>query len=186
MRHDSFALLAPKNRNNRNQEFEKKSVKEKPRILFFKNLEQRCTRPRDPRQSKRDGFLQHFLNPFNETASNAWPNIQAHASECSFSSRFRLVPNPNNPPVTGLEHRTIGKRTPKSGYRRRHPSPGGTFRVLGVFHYGLSLLMHELEQIVGTPDTLAGSAAPLPAPERLRTGPRPGRSSTLPVSVGHA
>src|SRR5881275_2270928 len=66
------------------------------------------------------------------------------------------------------------------------PSPGGTFRVLGVFHYGLSLLMHELEQIVGTPDTLAGSAAPLPAPERLRTGPRPGRSSTLPVSVGHA
>src|SRR5438093_2826039 len=35
-KHDSFALLAPKNRNNRNQEFEKKSAKEKPRILFSK------------------------------------------------------------------------------------------------------------------------------------------------------
>src|SRR5207249_3014651 len=66
------------------------------------------------------------------------------------------------------------------------PPGGPPFRVLGVFHYGLSLLMHELEQIVGTPDTLAGSAAPLPAPERLRTGPRAGRCSALPVSVGNA
>src|SRR6266516_2056923 len=68
------------------------------------------------------------------------------------------------------------------------PYPGGgpAFRVLGVFHYGLSLLMHELEQIVGSAHTLAGSAAPLPAPERLRTGPRAGRRSTLPVSVGNA
>src|SRR5438093_8999354 len=37
--HDSFALLAPKNRNNRNQELEKKSVKEKPRILFSKIID---------------------------------------------------------------------------------------------------------------------------------------------------
>src|SRR5881396_2793873 len=67
------------------------------------------------------------------------------------------------------------------------PSPGGPpFRVLGVFHYGLSLLVHELEQIVGSAYTLAGSAAPLPAPERLRSRPSPGRRSTLPVSVGNA
>src|SRR5436309_14559029 len=66
------------------------------------------------------------------------------------------------------------------------PSPGGTFRVLGVFHYGLSLLVHELKQIVGSAHTLASSAAPLPAPERLRSRPGPGRSSTLPVSVGNA
>src|SRR6266702_1524980 len=63
---------------------------------------------------------------------------------------------------------------------------GSAFRVLGVFHYGLSLLMHELEQIVGSTHTLASGAAPFPAPERLRTRPRPGRRSTLPVSVGNA
>src|SRR5437867_6490531 len=66
------------------------------------------------------------------------------------------------------------------------PSPGGTFRVLGVFHYGLSLLVHELKQIVGSAHTLAGSAAPLPASARLRPRPGPGRRSTLPVSVGNA
>src|SRR5205809_5532762 len=66
------------------------------------------------------------------------------------------------------------------------PRERPAFRVLGVFYYGLSLLMHELEQIVGSAYTLAGSAAPLPAPERLRTRPSPGRRSTLPVSVGNA
>src|SRR5216117_566074 len=66
------------------------------------------------------------------------------------------------------------------------PRERPAFRVLGVFYYGLSLLVHELEQIVGSAYTLAGSAAPLPAPERLRPRPGPGRSSTLPVSVGNA
>src|SRR5207249_1333309 len=46
--------------------------------------------------------------------------------------------------------------------------------------------MHELEQIVGSTHTLASSAAPLPAPERLRSRPRPGCRSTLPVSIGYA
>jgi len=35
-RHDSFALLAPKNRNDRNQELEKKSVKRKTKNSFLK------------------------------------------------------------------------------------------------------------------------------------------------------
>src|SRR5881396_223027 len=66
------------------------------------------------------------------------------------------------------------------------PRERPAFRVLGVFYYGLSLLMHELEQIVGSAYTLAGGAAPLPAPERLRTGPSPHNLFALPVSVGNA
>src|SRR2546430_12541893 len=78
------------------------------------------------------------------------------------------------------------QKNPEIGIPPSAPSGGAPFRTLGVFHYRLSLLTHKLEQIVGTPDTLAGSATTLPAPERLCTGPRPGRSSTLPVSVGNA
>src|SRR5438034_4683477 len=55
LRHDSFALLAPKSRNNRNQELEKKSVKEKPRILFPKTLNSDARAATGPRQSKDDG-----------------------------------------------------------------------------------------------------------------------------------
>ncbi len=144
-RHDSFALLAPKNRNNRNQEPEKKSMKEKPRILFSKIFNSGARAATGPDNPKETGSYTHLLNPFNETATHPSPNTRTRAGKCSFSLRFRLVPNPNNPLVSSLGHRTIGKRTPKSGYRRRHPSPGGgTFRVLGVFHYGLSLLTHEL------------------------------------------
>ena len=61
--HDSFALLAPKNRNNRNRELERKGVKEKPRILFQKSSTAVCAWPRDPRQSKRDGFLHTLPQP---------------------------------------------------------------------------------------------------------------------------
>ena len=125
LRHDSFALLAPKNRNDRNQEFEKKSVKEKPRILFSKIFDCGARGHGTRDNPKKTGSYTHFLNSFNVTASNAWPNTQAHAGRCSFSLRFRLVSNPNNPPVTGLEHRTIGKRTPEWGYRCRHPPPRG-------------------------------------------------------------
>ena len=126
-KHDSFALLAPKNRNNRNQELEKKSVKEKPRILFSKTFDCRARAPRDPRQS-RDGFLHTLPQPVQRNRNKPIAEYQAHASKCSFSLRFRLVPNPNNPLVSSLEHRTIGKRTPECGYRRRHPPSPGDLR----------------------------------------------------------
>jgi len=63
LRHDSFALLAPKNRNNRNQELEKKSVKEKPRILFPKTLNSDARAATGPRQSKEDGFVHTLPQP---------------------------------------------------------------------------------------------------------------------------
>ena len=144
-KHDSFALLAPKNRNNRNQELEKKSGKEKPRILFSKIFD--C----GARAATGPETIQRRVPTHTSSTRSTKPHLahgrrpEAHASECSFSLRFQLVPNPNNPLVSSLEHRTIGKRTPEWGYRCRHPPPPpGTFRVLGVFHYGLSLLTHEL------------------------------------------
>jgi len=111
LRHDSFALLAPKNRNNRNQELEKKSVKEKPRILFSKIIDCSARAATGPDNPKETAPYTPFPNPFNETASSTWPKTQAHASKCSFSLRFQLVSSPVNSPVSGLEHLTIGKRT---------------------------------------------------------------------------
>src|SRR5437667_12541447 len=107
---------------------EKKSVKEKPRIPFSKIFGYGARAATGPDNPKETSPYTPFPNPFNETASSAWPNTQAHASKCSFSLRFRLVPNPNNPPVTGLERRTIGKRTPGIGIPQSAPPrpPGGT------------------------------------------------------------
>ncbi len=76
MRHDSLALLAPKNRNNRNQELEKKSVKEKPRILFSKTLNSDARGHGTQDNPEKTGSYTYFLNPFNETTSNAWRNTQ--------------------------------------------------------------------------------------------------------------
>jgi len=78
-KHDSFALLAPKNRNNRNRELEKKSVKENQEFFFQKSSTAVSARPRDQDNPKETDSYTHFLNPFNETASNPWPNTQAHA-----------------------------------------------------------------------------------------------------------
>src|SRR5436309_13240407 len=65
-KHDSFALLAPKNRNNRNQEFEKKSAKEKPRILFSKIFDCGARAATGPDNPKDTGPYTPFPNPFNE------------------------------------------------------------------------------------------------------------------------
>src|SRR5437773_9342725 len=63
LRHDSFALLAPKNRNNRNQEFEKRAGKKTKNSFFQKSSTAVRARPRDPGQSKRDGFLHTLPQP---------------------------------------------------------------------------------------------------------------------------
>src|SRR5438093_3990626 len=80
-RHDSFALLAPKNRNNRNQELEKKSVKEKPRIPFSKIFNCGARAATGPDNPKETGSYTHLLNPFNETATNPSPNTRTHAGK---------------------------------------------------------------------------------------------------------
>src|SRR6266516_2622348 len=99
-RHDSCAPLAPKNRNYRNQQLEKKSVKKNQEFFFQKFSTAVRARPRDQDNPKKMGSYTHFLNPFSEPATNPLPNTRTHASKCSFSLRFRLVPNPNNLPVT--------------------------------------------------------------------------------------
>src|SRR6266571_1644334 len=64
LRHDSLALLAPKNRNDRNQELEQKSVKKKPRILFSKIFDCRARAATGPKiQSRVDGLLQTLPQP---------------------------------------------------------------------------------------------------------------------------
>src|SRR5205807_2292323 len=51
--------------------------------------------------------------------------------------------------------------------------------------YGLGLLVHELEQIVGTTRALSRSPTPLPAAKRLRAGPCPGRRSSFTVRIDY-
>src|SRR5207237_4827 len=63
--------------------------------------------------------------------------------------------------------------------RRRH-------NRLSVFHYSLSLLVHELEQIVGTTSSLSRSTTALPAAKRLSAGPCSSCCSAFPVRIDDA
>src|SRR5438552_1275767 len=137
-----------------------------------------------------------------------WPTTVLHSSRiCGPPARWIAPSTPPPPRSDGLAALTIASTSwrvmspwtrtslvlprirsmtgPKAAGRAPGRLPGRSDRLLPSDQRA-ALLAHELGDVVGSTARLAGRSAPLPAAERVDSGPRPGGGSGTAVDVHHS